>query len=234
MSEARDTDDCLDAHALLVCGAYGTGKTSLVKEMANHLEERGVRYAAIDMDWLGWFDTGEPDHDAGWPILLRNLGAVVSNYHGEGVRRFLVAGTMGGKRDLAELRSALRMPVSTVLLTLPIEEIERRLGSAMTTGRAHDLEVAREQVETGRGANIGDLRPRTIVPSMRSRPRCSTGSTSALGNALRRPDGTRAPGRRPHPAAPCRRARTRTARGPAAIPRCARRRARREDACDRP
>ena len=93
-----DMDDRLDAYALLVCGAYGTGKTSLVEEMADLLEGRGVRYAAIDLDWLGWFDTGQPDHDAGWPVLLRNLDAVVANYHGEGVRRFLIAGTIGGPR----------------------------------------------------------------------------------------------------------------------------------------
>ena len=146
-----------DAHALLVCGPYGTGKTSLIEEMADILEGRGVRFAAIDMDWLGWFDTGQPDHDAGWPILLRNLEAVVTNYHGEGVRRFLLAGTMDGRRDLDELRAALRMPVATVRLTVSIDEIERRLATAVTTARAHDLEVAREQVATGHGADIGDL-----------------------------------------------------------------------------
>ena len=42
-----------EPRALLVTGAYGTGKTSLVEEIADIFEHGGVRFGAIDLDWLG-------------------------------------------------------------------------------------------------------------------------------------------------------------------------------------
>ena len=155
MSQARD--DRPDAEALLITGPYGSGKTSLIEELAVIAEHDGTRFAAVDLDWLGWFDHGMPDHDAGWPLLLRNLDAVVTNYHEAGVRRFYVAGVMGGRREVADLRAAMRMPVATVRLTVPIEEIERRLRGAVTAGRAEDLEVARDQIARGAGHDVGEL-----------------------------------------------------------------------------
>ena len=60
--------DRSDAEAVLVTGAFGTGKTSTIEEIADILEARGVRYGAIDLDWLSWFDPGSGgDHWAGMP-----------------------------------------------------------------------------------------------------------------------------------------------------------------------
>ena len=43
--------------AVLVTGVYGSGKSSVIAEMAYLL--RGQSYAAIDLDWLAWHDTGD-------------------------------------------------------------------------------------------------------------------------------------------------------------------------------
>jgi hypothetical protein len=80
--EAREREaavtDRSDARAVVVTGAYGTGKSSLVEEIADILEHRRVRYGALDLDWLGWFDPGfgDGDHDAGFPVKLKNVDAV--------------------------------------------------------------------------------------------------------------------------------------------------------------
>jgi len=146
-----------EPRALLVTGAYGTGKTSLVEEIADIFEHGGVRFGAIDLDWLGWFDHGSPDHAAGRSVLLRNLAAVVGNYRDAGMVRFAVAGTVTSRDDLDAIVATLAMPTWTVRLTAPIEEIERRLGTAVTAGRADDLEVARRQVASAAGEDVGDL-----------------------------------------------------------------------------
>ena len=67
--------------AVLLCGAYGTGKSSVAAEMAELLEARDVPYAAIDLDWLAWFNAmdGSLDHEVG-PVELKNLSDVVRNY----------------------------------------------------------------------------------------------------------------------------------------------------------
>ena len=40
---------------MLLTGVYGAGKSTLVAEIATVFEERGEPFAAIDLDWLGWF-----------------------------------------------------------------------------------------------------------------------------------------------------------------------------------
>jgi hypothetical protein len=150
--------DRSDARGVLVIGNFGTGKTSVIEELAELLESRDIRYAAIDLDWLGWFDPGDGTDDHGVsPVLLRNVDAVVGNYYEIGIRRFALARAMQTPRELADLQRTLAMPLTTVRLTLPIQEIERRLATATTSGRATDLAVAREWAANGVGAEIGDL-----------------------------------------------------------------------------
>ncbi|MEA2550945.1 MAG: hypothetical protein QOE25_714 [Actinomycetota bacterium] len=151
--------DRTDAEAVLITGAYGTGKSSMVEEIATILEERGVRFGALDLDWLGWFDPGfgYGDHAAGWPVKLKNIDAIVGNYYDTGVRRFALAGSMESTDQLVDLGDSLGMSFTTVRLTVPIEEIERRLSIAVTTGRQDDRLVAKAQLAEGRGMGIEDL-----------------------------------------------------------------------------
>ena len=50
-----------DAEAVLIVGAYLTGKSSVAAEIADILEDRGVFYALLDLDYLGWADA--PGYD---------------------------------------------------------------------------------------------------------------------------------------------------------------------------
>jgi adenylylsulfate kinase-like enzyme len=135
--------DRSDARAVLITGTFGTGKTSLIEELAEVLEDRGIRYAAIDLDWLAWFDPGGGDHEAATPVMLRNVDDVVANYYATGIRTYALARTMETKEQIRDLQTALGMPLTTVELTAPLQEIERRLRGAITSGRATDLAGAR-------------------------------------------------------------------------------------------
>jgi hypothetical protein len=150
--------DRSDARAVLVTGAYGAGKTSLIEEAAEVLEERHVRYAAIDLDWLCWFDPGSPDHAAAVPTLLKNIDAVVGNYYDAGVRLFALARTMETQREVDAVGAAMAMPMTTVRLAAPLDEIERRL-----TGVDHG--------RSGGGSADGARVVRTRRPGGDRRPR---------------------------------------------------------------
>lgn len=126
--------------AVLITGVYGSGKSSVAEEMAAVLEERGVSYALLDLDFLAWFDTGDVDGPTEHGMMLTNLAAVVGNYLAVGVRFFVLAVRDGAKLD--GLKAALPMPLKVVRLTVPLEEIEERLRSDVTTGRRDDLREA--------------------------------------------------------------------------------------------
>ena len=148
--------DRSNAAAVLLTGAYGTGKTSLVEEIADILEAGEVAYGAIDLDWLGWYDVGGDDHHRHDPVGLKNLEAIAGNYYDAGVRRFALAGTAETVAEIEGLRSALAMPLTVVRLHVPLEEIERRLSASVTAGRQDDLRAARESIAAGRGQDVGD------------------------------------------------------------------------------
>ena len=145
------------AEAVLICGAYGTGKSSLAADMAEVLEAGGVPYAAIDLDWLAWANVEDGHGEGGERLMLANLAALIANFRAAGMTRFVLAGVLTGADERERLRETLGMPLRVARLTVPIEEIERRLAPDPTSGRAGDLEEARRQVATGVGVGLEDV-----------------------------------------------------------------------------
>jgi hypothetical protein len=137
---------------VLISGAFGTGKSSTAEEMATILEARGLAYAAIDLDWLAWFDTGRDEKEEGERVMLENLVAVVQNYFRVGVRYFVLAGWFENHGELDALRAVLPFPLTVVELRASWPTIERRLRSSPTSGRLDDLRRARNQIEVVEGA----------------------------------------------------------------------------------
>jgi hypothetical protein len=141
--------------AVLLTGAYGTGKSTVVEEIADLLEIAGEPYAAIDLDWLAWSNAPGAGHDE-TALLATNLRAVASTFRAAGARRFALAGSVDSVERLGAIRDALAMPVLVVRLTVPLTEIERRLGRAPTRARRDDLAAARAWVEAGAGEDLED------------------------------------------------------------------------------
>ena len=141
---------------VLITGVYGTGKSSVVEEIAGLLEDSGLSYGAIDLDWLLWFDADVDDTKRD-QVFLANFAAVVDNYIDAGVERFLMAGAIRDEATLAAVREAVPVLLRVVRLTVPLPEIEARLGTAVTAGREDDLRVAAEWVAASTGDSIEDL-----------------------------------------------------------------------------
>jgi hypothetical protein len=145
-----------EADAVLVTGVYGSGKTTAIEEMAAILEDGGVPFAAIDLDWLAWANVD--DHGpASDRLLLANARAVVANDRAAGMTRFLFAGAFESPEEVADLAAAVGMPVRVVRLSAPEEVIADRLGTSPTAGRSEDLERARRDLAERRGEALGDL-----------------------------------------------------------------------------
>ncbi|MEA2581551.1 MAG: hypothetical protein QOE83_2443 [Actinomycetota bacterium] len=155
-------DGDAEPRALLVTGAMGVGKTSVIEELAELLEDRGLSYAAIDLDWIGWFAAPSRTDDEGpghlvTPVLLRNLDALVRNYLDAGVGSFLLARSIRERDEVDAVRGVMAMPLTVARLTLPFPEIERRLGSAVTSGRADDLAEAARWLAGSHGEGFEDF-----------------------------------------------------------------------------
>ena len=114
----------------------------MAQEIAVLLEKRNAPYALLDLDFLGWFDTRGEGGPTGHGVMLKNLAALVGNYIAVGVRLFVLAGAIRDRAELDDLKAELPMPLRVVRLTVPLEEIEKRLRSEVTTGRREDLREA--------------------------------------------------------------------------------------------
>ncbi len=139
-----------DARAVLLTGVYGAGKSTTAIELVDRLGASGAAAAAIDLDWLDWFDApiDWDEHDDP-RIGLANLAAMRGTYLGVGVRLFVLAGTVRTDAHLAGLRDALRMPLAVIRLDVPLDVIETRLHGDANASRADDLRVAARDLAAG-------------------------------------------------------------------------------------
>jgi hypothetical protein len=146
-----------DAEAVLITGVYGSGKSSVAVEIADVLEKRDLPYAILDLDFLVWFHTGRADGPSEDDMLLKNLAAVLPNYLAAGVRFFILAGHFHDRSELEATKGVLHMPLRVVRLTVPLDQIQKRLQSDVTTGRQDDLREAAVQIASAEGVGIEDL-----------------------------------------------------------------------------
>ncbi len=129
---------------VLITGVYGSGKSTVAAEIAEQLERRGISYAALDLDWLTWFEVDDLDEELSERIFLDNLAGVVGNYVRAGVQHFVLAGAVRDQRALDHIAASIAVPLRVVRLDVPIDVIERRLQADPTDGRRDDLRVGRD------------------------------------------------------------------------------------------
>jgi hypothetical protein len=124
--------------------------------MADLLEDAGVPYAALDLDWLTWCNVGDGDRASEHAMLLHNLEAVVANYRTGGVRYFVLARWIRDRDELAALIATMAMPLHTVELVVPLDEIMRRVGTDPTAGWQDDLVESVAWVKDGGGVGFAE------------------------------------------------------------------------------
>jgi hypothetical protein len=142
--------------AVLITGVYGSGKSSVAQEIAYLLEKQSAPYALLDLDFLGWADTGDGGRPVWLGVMLRNLAALVGNYLEVGVRFFVLAGAIRDLAELEALQAELSMPLRVVRLVVPLQVIEDRLRPDPTAGRRDDLRGAASWVAASVGVGIED------------------------------------------------------------------------------
>jgi catechol 2,3-dioxygenase-like lactoylglutathione lyase family enzyme len=111
--------------ALVLTGAPGTGKTSVLEALGTLLEIDDVAYGAIESEQLAW----------GWPWLepsqwLPQLASVIALQRQAGRRLFLVAATTETADELGALVGAIgAQRVLTVCLSAPPEVAAKRVAA---------------------------------------------------------------------------------------------------------
>ena len=149
--------------AVLLTGVYGAGKTSVAEEIAEVLQEWALPYAAIDLDWLGWFDAGWDDDEAEHQLMLRNLEGVAANYRSVGIRYFVLALSIEHSAQLGSLKTTLAMPLQVVRLEVDLATIAERSEPGVSTHRQADLHWAEVWLSEGTGEGFEDF----VVPNDR-------------------------------------------------------------------
>ena len=159
---------------LLLTGVFGSGKSTLVAEIAEALERNSVAYGAIDLDWLMWFDVPGMDTAQATDVYLRNVAAVVEGHRSIGVEHVVLAGAVRDRDEVDARRRATGVALRVVRLTVPMADIEQRLASDPTTGRRDDLQRRRAVVvrlDRGGHRGPGGRQPRPAATCRRGDPR---------------------------------------------------------------
>lgn len=138
--------------AVLLTGAPGAGKSSVLEELATLFEIEGVGFGALESEQLGWglpWLSGEP-----W---LNQLRAVLDLQRQAGRRRFLIAATTETSDELAAVRDAIAVDqLVCVLLTVPPEVAAARIGARepdtwpgkrRLTAHSRDLAISMRNLE---------------------------------------------------------------------------------------
>jgi chloramphenicol 3-O-phosphotransferase len=108
---------------VLLTGAPGAGKTTVLTALMNLLEADDVRYAAIEMEALALVHP-LPDDDA----AFRHIEFVAQSFRGRGYPRLLVSATIENNEYLRRLLAALPSDdVLFVRLDAPPELLRERL-----------------------------------------------------------------------------------------------------------
>jgi DNA polymerase III delta prime subunit len=96
------------AHAILLIGPVGSGKTTTLHELEAMLAARDLPNAIVDLDWLAWATppacSGVSHHE----LLVRNLADVWANYRAVGIHHIAVARALHDAAEVQCVRNALR------------------------------------------------------------------------------------------------------------------------------
>lgn len=143
--------------AVLLGGLFGVGKSTVAADMAAILETVGVRYGALDLDWLAWTNANVTTRLDSIDMMTRNLRTVAGNFRSAGARRLILAGSLRDSSELDRVRTAVAVPLRTVELIVPLPEIERRLAADPTEERRVDLANSTSWLANGVGTGFFDV-----------------------------------------------------------------------------
>jgi adenylylsulfate kinase len=121
--------------ALLLVGTVGSGKTTVLLALGDHLSKFGEPHALVDLDWLAWVAPSPTSELGVHEILIANLAAAVETFRRAGVTRLVLARHLTRADDVAAVEAALGgAALEVVLLEVPTAVLEARI-QARDSGR---------------------------------------------------------------------------------------------------
>ena len=156
---------------LIISGSMGSGKTTVLSELSDLLEEANVAHAAIDLDWLSKMHPSRGQH--GERLMFANLAVVWPVYAAAGAERLVVARVVEDGSELQQYRDAVPGADEPVVCRLEasIDTMQERLrcrepgmfqaqGVARSAALADILRRTRAEdftVDNGAGCSITDV-----------------------------------------------------------------------------
>jgi len=116
---------------LLLCGAPGTGKSSVAWEVYWLLMRKGVPVAHVDLDGIGY---GPPGHSGSFDLKFANVAALWRSYSDAGASGLVVSGLRRLQSDVRACAAAVPgSAVTAVVLTVTAEEQRERIVTRANT-----------------------------------------------------------------------------------------------------
>lgn len=135
---------------LLITAPVGGGKTSVMLEASEILQEHDVAHAAIDIDTLTWCYP-RPTHDRfGTRLAMENLRDLWQRYAATGARKLLIARVIESRDALSWYADAIPdSKITVVRLESDTETLQQRLharetGSSLAWALARSLELSEQ------------------------------------------------------------------------------------------
>lgn len=134
-------------HALLLVGAPGAGKSSILEALGSALERAEIPYGSIESEQLSM----------GWPLLpattwIPALATVLSAQLAAGRTLLLIAATPESPTDLAQLQAAIPTErLTTICLSAPPDLVASRIATREPDtwpGKPHLIAHARDLAAT--------------------------------------------------------------------------------------
>jgi hypothetical protein len=112
--------------ACLLAGPLGSGKTAVAVAMGDALEEAGVPYALVDLDWLCWTGPGRTEDDL-LALLAGNLRDVARRYQQAGATTLVLTRAVTSEEQVVAIRAAVGGALVAFRLSVPDDVAAARL-----------------------------------------------------------------------------------------------------------
>lgn len=123
-----DINQASNFGAIIITGPVGSGKTSVMAELTQLLEQHNKPVAGIDMDHLRWFFPRPVSDPFGGCVGRQHLAFMAANYHAIGIPTLVVADVIENEAGRQQMIEALPdFPVTVVRLRVSMNLIEQRL-----------------------------------------------------------------------------------------------------------